>query len=130
MGLLDKIAGFFAPAEKVRGDLAAPAPRCVLLEEDVPVKGISKRQKAANEFYLMKEHELRLRPYPGNPYDPNAMRVEGWLGPRKGWVQLGYLPKELAAEYAGETLLATMECIFPPGKDRSIGIRLRLWRGV
>ena len=76
--------------------LQAPAqePRVRLLVQSSPLAGY-RYGEAAEVWPLLKEGDaLALVPEPGNPHDPNAVRVE-WRG-RK----LGYVPRRQNAALA------------------------------
>jgi len=64
----------------------------------VPVAGVSYRAEALPDPSFDRGSRLALVPEPENEHDPNAVGI--WNEGRT--LQLGYVPREVAAELAGE----------------------------
>ena len=64
----------------------------------VPVAGVSYRAEALPDPSFDPGRRLALVPEPGNEHDPNAVGI--WNEERT--LQLGYVPREIAAELAGD----------------------------
>jgi HIRAN domain len=64
----------------------------------VPVAGVSYRWDALPDASFDPGRRLALVPEPENEHDPNAMAI--WNEERT--LQLGYVPREVAAELTGE----------------------------
>jgi hypothetical protein len=63
----------------------------------VPVAGVSFRPEALSDPGFDPGQRLALVPEPANEHDPNAVAI--WNAERTN--QLGYVPREVAAELAG-----------------------------
>jgi len=100
-----------------------------IIMRDVKISGISRPEYAsvAISFLQSKGHQLSLVKDPSNPYDQNAIKILAhWSGSS---AQIGWVPKDLAAELADEDYLgASLNTIFLPGSGRSLGIRIDIWR--
>ena len=64
----------------------------------VPVAGVSFRPEALEDASFEPGRRLALVPEPDNEHDPNAVGI--WNEERT--IQAGYVPRELAAEVAGD----------------------------
>jgi tetratricopeptide (TPR) repeat protein len=89
------------------------------------------REVTAIEFIQGMERNVELRKEPDNPYDKNAIAVNGnWTnnGKTKSGV-LGYLPREVASELSEiAELRATLKIMHTPIYEESaIGIRVDIW---
>ena len=65
---------------------------------DEEVAGVQHRLSNARAFARGRNQELRFEREPGNPHDPNAIKI---IGIYKGWffahsVHIGYVPAEVA----------------------------------
>jgi hypothetical protein len=64
----------------------------------VPVAGVSYRAEALSDPTFDPGRRLALVPEPDNEHDPNAVAI--WN--EEGTLQVGYVPREAAAELAGD----------------------------
>jgi hypothetical protein len=73
-----------------------------IMEADIDVVGVHYRKDSAMAFARRGQHSFELEREPGNPHDPNAIRV---IGVSKGWFFwrkhfLGYVPMYTAGRIA------------------------------
>ncbi|GAB5387336.1 MAG: hypothetical protein Alpg2KO_03040 [Alphaproteobacteria bacterium] len=119
--------------------LREPAPEGygAMIAGGVPVKGVSfgGRQRRLKRFIKGQDRRIQLVPCPDNRHDANAIQVTGqWTdeaGQSHGPADLGWIPKELAADMAAGELAdecaATLTCIFHARWPAYHGLRLALW---
>ena len=101
---------------------------------NIKVAGISRRVSVATDFIRGMSQRLELEREPDNLVDANAVKVIGiWLDGSSNIhrEQLGYVPREAAALIGIQPpdfpLVATLQVMFPPARDRSPGIRFDIW---
>ncbi|MCK9326101.1 MAG: HIRAN domain-containing protein [Bacteroidales bacterium] len=104
-----------------------------LVAKDVAVAGISYRQNTALKLIEGSGRKIVLEKEPDNEYDKNAIKVLGkWVeGDKYKTEQVGYVPKEVAAEiakkYPDNKLEGCLRVIFKPTKENSAGIRFDIY---
>lgn len=82
-----------------RAEMPIPA-GMQIYESELYVAGIHHRRSDAQQFIAGQQQRLEIEPEPGNPYDPNALRVMGcWRqSGRDERRQIGYVPSEVSAK--------------------------------
>ena len=70
----------------------------------IAVAGVSFRPEAVADSSFDPGERLALVPEPGNEHDPNAIGI--WNEDRT--LQAGYVPREVAAELAGDELVVSL----------------------
>lgn len=104
-----------------------------LVAEEIPVAGISYKNDAATQFVMGVNREILLERDPDNEYDPNAIKVIGVWDDLDGEhrAQIGWIPKvqagAIAYKHRDKPLVATIEAIFKPHRDKGIGLRINVW---
>lgn len=94
------------------------------------VAGLRYRYDDALAFIHGSNREIILQREPNNPFDKNAIAVYGAWSDASGRQtrQLGYLRREEAEKMTSLQLFgATLDAMYQPYKDKSIGIRVSVW---
>ncbi len=107
-----------------------------LLVRDVPVAGVTFNESLANTtaFISGRNRSLILERDPGDPHDPNAIRVIGrWIGATgsENEEQLGWVPRSIAARIAqqarGHPIYGALKTLFRPCEGKNPRIRFGIW---
>jgi hypothetical protein len=91
------------------------------------VAGVTHYSNALQALDFIPSREVALRPEPTNRYDPNAVAV--WDA--RGTMQLGYLPKEVAAVFRFDGHRGYVFCEYrESGTNKRIGVKLVIGPGL
>lgn len=126
---------------RVKFKKPARATQPAMIFRNIPVVGASQLEERRNIalFITGIDRSLRLERDRGNQHDKNAIRVMGaWKGRNNnvtGSGQLGWVPREIAAEIAEDKelrdmeLLPTLRTMYLPSAEKLPGLRFDIWLG-